>query len=351
MKPADNDHVPILEVRNLSKSFPIESGLLFRRQEGEISAVTGVSFKIWSGESLGLVGESGCGKSTTARMILRLIEATSGEILYRGRDITRLKGRELRALRKEIQIVFQDPYSSLNPRMTIRQILSQPFHIHGEYDGSRTDRRIADVLEMVGLSPEYLDRFPNEFSGGQRQRIGIARALCLDPSLLVLDEPVSALDVSIQAQVLNLLRDLKEELDLSYLFIAHDLSVVRHVSDRVAVMYLGSIVETADRHELYDNPHHPYSQALLSAIPIPDPIEQRDRTRIVLEGDPPSPINPPAACRFNPRCWKAQAVCRTEVPQLESKDDLSSRHMVACHFAAPLEIISSQQRPTGRKAE
>ncbi len=330
---------PLLEVRDLSKNFAIEKGMLFGKEVDTVSAVNGVSFAIRRGESLGLVGESGCGKSTTARMILRLIDSTSGQILFRGEDITNSKGSELKRIRQEIQIVFQDPFSTLNPRMRVDSILSQPFKIHGSYERDATRKRILDVLEMVGLSPEHLERFPHEFSGGQRQRIGIARALCLSPSLLILDEPVSALDVSIQAQIINLLRDLKEQLDISYLFIAHDLSVVRHVSDRVAVMYLGNIVETANRNELFQRPMHPYSQALLSAIPLPNPREQRERKRIALEGDPPSPVNPPEACRFNPRCWKATEECRTVTPFLESKDESGENHRVACHYAAPAAVI------------
>lgn len=327
---------PVLEVANIVKSFPIMGGTVLRKQIGSITAVNDISFQLRRGESLGLVGESGCGKSTTARLVMRLLEPSSGSIKFEGREIFGLNQTELRQFRRAVQIVFQDPFAALNPRMNAETILSQPFRIHGIYQGTRTRARIQELLELVGLSPDHLTRYPHEFSGGQRQRLGIARALSLNPSLLVLDEPVSALDVSIQAQILNLLQDLKRQLELSYLIIAHDLSVVRHVADRVAVMYLGSIVETATREELFDRPLHPYSQALLSAIPLPDPKEERQRRRIILTGDPPSAGNPPPGCRFNPRCRKVAPICRVSDPPLESKHSFDAGHLVACHFAAPI---------------
>jgi peptide/nickel transport system ATP-binding protein/oligopeptide transport system ATP-binding protein len=334
----------VVDVANLVKSFPVMGGTVLRKQVGTVNAVNGISFQIRRGESLGLVGESGCGKSTTARLVMRLLEPSSGSITFEGREIFGLNKSELREFRRQVQIVFQDPYASLNPRMTAETILLQPFRIHHVHRGARTRTRINELLELVGLSPDHLSRYPHQFSGGQRQRLGIARALSLDPSLLVLDEPVSSLDVSIQAQILNLLQDLKKELGLSYLIIAHDLAVVRHVADRVAVMYLGNIVETASRDELFDRPLHPYSQALLSAIPLPDPKAERQRKRILLLGDPPSASSPPPGCRFHPRCHKAAAICSETVPPLETKRPDSPTHLAACHFAGPhptMEVVTS----------
>ena len=333
----------VLDVANLVKSFPVMGGTVLRKQVGSVNAVNDINFQIRRGESLGLVGESGCGKSTTARLVMRLLEPSAGSITFEGREIFGLKKSELREFRRQVQIVFQDPYGSLNPRMTAETILSQPFRIHGVHR-ARTRSRINELLELVGLSPDHLSRFPHEFSGGQRQRLGIARALSLHPSLLVLDEPVSSLDVSIQAQILNLLQELKKELSLSYLIIAHDLAVVRHVADRVAVMYLGNIVETATRDELFNRPLHPYSQALLSAIPLPDPKAERQRKRILLLGDPPSASSPPPGCRFHPRCHKAAPICSDTIPPLETKQPDSPTHLVACHFAGPnptLEVVES----------
>jgi oligopeptide/dipeptide ABC transporter ATP-binding protein len=328
---------PLLEVRDLRKHFPIKRGL-FGRTVGAVRAVDGVSFSVGVGEVLGLVGESGCGKTTTGRCILRLIEPTSGSVKFAGREITTLAPGEMRALRREMQIVFQDPYSSLNPRLTIGSMLSEALSIHRIAHGAAARDRVAELLQKVGLAPEHARRYPHEFSGGQRQRIGVARALAVGPRLIVADEPVSALDVSIQAQIINLLRDLQREMRLTYLFVAHDLSVVEHISDRVAVMYLGVIVELATSRELYARPLHPYTVSLLSAIPVPDPT--RRRRRIVLQGDVPSPARPPSGCRFHPRCFMARPRCATEVPALR---EVQPGHWSACHFAE--ELVNGVPEP------
>ncbi|TXS67114.1 ABC transporter ATP-binding protein [Streptomyces sp. sk2.1] len=369
---------PILQVRNLVKHFPLSQGILFKRQVGAVKAVDGVSFDLYQGETLGIVGESGCGKSvgavkavdgvsfdlyqgetlgivgesgcgksTVAKLLMTLETATAGEVFYKGQDITRLSGRALKAVRRNIQMVFQDPYTSLNPRMTVGDIIGEPFDIHPEVapKGDRR-RKVQELLDVVGLNPEYINRYPHQFSGGQRQRIGIARGLALNPEIIICDEPVSALDVSVQAQVINLMEKLQDEFNLSYLFIAHDLSIVRHISDRVGVMYLGKMAEIGTDTEIYDHPTHPYTQALLSAVPVPDPDAREGRDRIILTGDVPSPANPPSGCRFRTRCWKAQDKCSTELPLLaipeRFKDsDSPAAHESACHFAEERDVVGA----------
>ena len=317
----------LLEVNQLKKYFPVKAGV-FKKTVGYVKAVDEISFYIKEGETLGLVGESGCGKSTTGATILRLEEATSGEVKYQGKDVLGLNKKEMREMRKEMQIIFQDPYASLNPRMTVADIVGEPLDIHNLVDNKKErNERVRELLDSVGLTAEQMNRYPHEFSGGQRQRIGVARALAVSPKLIIADEPVSALDVSIQAQVINILQDLQREYGLTYLFIAHDLSVVKHISDRVAVMYLGKIVEMTGKEDLYNNPLHPYTQSLLSAIPIPDPTVNNER--IILEGDVPSPVNPPSGCRFHPRCPKAMEVCSEAVPEFKEYDD---GHFAACHL-------------------
>jgi oligopeptide/dipeptide ABC transporter ATP-binding protein len=318
----------LLEVEHLRKFFPIRRGV-FSRVVGHVKAVDNVSFRVGRGETLGLVGESGCGKTTVGRSILRLIEPSAGTVAFDGRDLLALRGAELRRMRRRMQIIFQDPYSSLNPRMTVLDIVGEALAVHGLAKGAEREKRVKELLERVGLAARYVNRYPHEFSGGQRQRIGVARALALNPDFIVCDEAVSALDVSVQAQVINLLMDLRQELGLAYLFIAHDLSVVRHISHRIAVMYLGEIVETARSDDLFARPLHPYTQALLSAVPVPDPMHQR--TRIVLEGDVPTPINPPKGCHFHPRCRYAEEICRREVP---GDTDAGQGHTFRCHVAA-----------------
>ncbi len=335
--PTSNGH-DLLRIEDLVKHFPVKAGFL-KRTVGQVRAVDGVTLSIRPGETLGVVGESGCGKTTLGRTILKLLEPTSGKIVFDGNDITSFKRRQMRTVRRDIQIVFQDPYASLNPRMTVRDIVAEPLRIHDLYTRGEGNRRVEELLRTVGMSPEHANRFPHEFSGGQRQRIGVARALALNPRMIVLDEPVSALDVSIQAQVVNLLDELQGQFGLTYLFIAHDLSVVRHVSDRVAVMYLGKLIEIGSRQEIYGSPMHPYTQALLSAVPIESPTQRGKRSRIVLEGDVPSPVNPPSGCRFRTRCWKAQEICAEEEPALVPR--AGGQHPVACHFAevlSPLDL-------------
>ena len=330
---ADTDRVPLVRLRGVRKLFPITRGILFQKRIGNVHAVDGVDLDVFPGETVGLVGETGCGKSTLARVVMRLYDATEGTIEFDGDDVTNLKGRELRDLRRNMQMMFQDPFASLNPRKTVGSIIGEPFRLHKTVPRNRIKPEVQQIMELVGLNPEHYNRYPHEFSGGQRQRIGVARSLALRPKLIVCDEPVSALDVSIQAQVLNLLEDLQEEFNLTYLFIAHDLSVVKHVSDRVAVMYLGKIVEMADGDNLYKNPKHPYTGALLSAVPIADPDLAAARKRIILEGDVPSPIDPPSGCRFHPRCPNAQfPKCKEEEPLLRH---MHPGQVAACHF--PLE--------------
>ena len=355
---------PILRVRDLVKHFPITRGVVFQKQVGAVKAVDGVSFDLYPGETLGIVGESGCGKSTVAKLLMNLERATSGEVFYKGEDITKLSGRALKAVRRNIQMVFQDPYTSLNPRMTVGDIIGEPFEIHPEVapKGDRR-RRVQELLDVVGLNPEYINRYPHQFSGGQRQRIGIARGLALNPEIIICDEPVSALDVSVQAQVVNLMEKLQDEFGLSYIFIAHDLSIVRHISDRVGVMYLGRMAEIGTDAEIYEHPTHPYTQALLSAVPVPDP-EARERRgeaaadaareegaparggRIILTGDVPSPANPPSGCRFRTRCWKAQDRCAQETPLLAVPEVFQgtggpAEHPSACHFAEERDVVGT----------
>jgi oligopeptide/dipeptide ABC transporter ATP-binding protein len=335
----------LVSITDVVKHFPVKSGGL-RRSKDVVHAVEGVNLEVRRGETLGIVGETGCGKSTLARCIARLYDLTSGSIVFDGRDISTLKARQLRPLRREMQMIFQDPYGSLNPKRRVGSIIGDPFAIHGVASGADRKRRVQEIMELVGLNPEHFNRFPAEFSGGQRQRIGVARALSLRPKLIICDEPVSALDVSIQAQIINLLSDLQDQFDLTYIFIAHDLSVVRHVSDRVALMYLGKVVELAPVEEIFQSPRHPYANALLSAVPMPDPRAVRERPRIILVGEVPSPINPPSGCRFHPRCPKAQQRCVDEEPPLDARLGDDPEHVAACHFPVGDGEDLSESRPS-----
>ena len=326
---ATNGAPTLLSVKNLKMHFPITQGIILQKQVGSVKAVDDISFDIQQGETLGLVGESGCGKSTTGRAILQLYKPTAGSVEFNGRNLVTLKSGEMRRMRRELQMIFQDPYASLNPRMTVGSIIGEPLEIHSLAKGREKTERVQELLRTVGLNPYFANRYPHEFSGGQRQRIGIARALAVEPKFIVCDEPISALDVSIQAQIINLLEELQEKLGLTYLFIAHDLAVVRHISDRVAVMYVGKIVEVTDRNEIFENPLHPYTRALLSSIPIPDPILEKRRSRMILIGDVPSPVNPPPGCRFNPRCPYAEDNCKVDEPVLT---EVRTGHFVACHY-------------------
>jgi oligopeptide transport system ATP-binding protein len=347
--PESDDPDVVLTVRNVKKHFPLTQGIVFQRTIGHVKAVDGVSFELRKGETLGVVGESGCGKSTLGRLLMGLETPTEGSIKLLGHEMAGLKPSEMRALRRDIQIVLQDPYSSLDPRMTVGDIVGEPFDIHpAALEGRERRKVLQELLDVVGLNPDHINRYPHQFSGGQRQRIGIARALSLRPKVIVCDEPVSALDVSVQAQVVNLFERLQAEFGLSYVFIAHDLSVVRHISDRVMVMYLGKAVEIGDEDQIYGGPTHPYTQALLSAVPVPDPRMKGRRDHIVLEGDVPSPANPPSGCRFRTRCWKAEDVCAQEEPLLQIRD--KADHPTACHFAQPREIIRAIDEPEGQDA-
>ena len=333
----DTGSEALLVVDDLVKWFPLTRGIVFKKHIGDVKAVDGVSFRVKKGETHGLVGESGCGKSTTGRAILRLHEPTSGHVFFEGRDVIAMSKKEMREIRRDMQIIFQDPYASLNPRMTVRDIITEPLVIHQIGDNKARKDKAKELLEVVGLNPEHANRYPHQFSGGQRQRIGVARALALDPKLIIADEPVSALDVSIQAQLVNLLMDIQQEYGIAFLFIAHDLAVVRHMASHVSVMYLGHIMETGTRDQIYGAPQHPYTQALLSAVPVADRVVERNRERIVLEGDLPSPAEPPSGCVFRTRCWKAEEICAVETPELK---DMGGGQMVACHFPETRSVLT-----------
>ena len=343
--PAPSSDGVLVRVEHLVKHFPITRGIIIQKTIGAVRAVDDISFEVKRGETFGLVGESGCGKSTTGRTILQLFPPTSGHVYFDGRDLVGLPANEMRRMRRKMQMIFQDPYASLNPRMTVGEIVGEPLVVHKTAKGAAIQQRVDELLELVGLNPAFANRYPHEFSGGQRQRIGVARALALNPLFIVCDEPISALDVSIQAQVINLLEDLQNRFGLTYLFIAHDLSMVRHICDRVGVMYLGILVEQAERDELYTKPLHPYTQALLSAVPVADPAVEENRKRIILEGDVPSPANPPSGCRFRTRCWMAEQICAEQVPEWR---ELLPGHWVACHLVETKGALSPGARNEGR---